>query len=161
MLLRSYNTGFGKKGFLAVLVFNLLIITTCFSLASSQEREIRDTVVNFFNCVSDGKYDKAYNYFSEAIKDEIPLSRFKERARDIRKTKIVKLTIYDQDKYLAKLQIKARINLIYEKRYFEALYGGTCDLAFSNGKWKLISVSLKALEQKEILDKRPVSFGKE
>ena len=134
-------------------------VSLCPPRAEASEKDIKVTVSNFFYYINNGKYEKAYNSFSDAIKQEVPYGKFEEKARDIKKAKIVRLSVYDQDRYLAKLHIKAKLYIVYRNRCFEALYGGTCDVQYVNRKWKLLAIDLKALEQKEVL-KDPIHFGR-
>lgn len=142
------------------LYFLSLLLCLSFALPSeASEQQIKNAVSRFFHCINHRKYQEAYASFSDAIKEEVSFTKFMYRAQDIKNCRIVQLTIYDHDKYLAKLKIKARLYLLYHGHYFIALYGGTCDLQYVGDQWKLITVELKALEQKEIL-KKPIHFGK-
>jgi|GEM_PF-2179212 len=156
MLIRS-------AGFLSSALFYLLFLLLTASAAAGTQaagREINSAVIEFFRYVNEHSYMNAYACFSRSIKQDIPYSRFKERASDILKATIVEKSVYESDEYLAKLRIKARIRIRYRGSFYDALYGGTCDLTREGRKWKVASVSLKALEQKEILDKKPIIFSK-
>jgi hypothetical protein len=152
-----------SAGFISSALFYLFFqIFTASTAAETQAtgREINAAVVKFFKYVNEHSYQNAYDCFCRAIQQDIPYSRFKERASDILKATIMEKTVYECDEYLAKLRIKARIRIRYRGSCYDALYGGTCDLSKEDKKWKVASVSLKALEQKEILDKKPIIFSK-
>ncbi len=141
-----------------------LVLYTFISAAGTDAQttgaEIDVAIAQFFRYVNDHRYQNAYGCFCRAIQQDIPFSRFKERASDILKAIIVEKSVYERDEYLAKLRLKARIRIRYQGNCYDALYGGTCDLTKEGKKWKVASVSLKALEQKEILDKKPINFSK-
>ncbi|MDQ7826464.1 MAG: hypothetical protein RDV48_26920 [Candidatus Eremiobacteraeota bacterium] len=145
---------------LRCIIFCSLLVLPAAPVAAS-EQEISKAVKNFFQCFSQKKYEAAYDYFSLAVKQEIPFPRFREKAADIESAKIVDIRIFDSDCYLAKMKVKARIHMRYEGKYYHALYGGTCDLQREKNRWKLASVKLSPLEQKEILKGKPINFSRE
>jgi hypothetical protein len=152
-----------SAGFISSALFYLLLVLAapvCCGDAKESRKEIDGAVVKFFKYVNDHSYKEAYGCFCKAIRQDVPFSKFRSRASDILKATLVEKSVYECDEYLAKLKIKARIRIMYQGSCFNALYGGTCDLTREDGRWKVASVSLKALEQKEILDKKPINFSK-
>jgi hypothetical protein len=134
-----------------------IVLLLCIGIGASSP-DARKTALDFFANIDGKKYDKAYAFFSDAIKQEITFVQFKEKAGDIKKTRITSLVVYDEDRYLTKMQIKARINMLYKGGHYEALYGGTCNLQRDRGRWKVASVELKPLEQKKLPESRPIDF---
>jgi hypothetical protein len=135
-------------------VFALLLCTGVYAGTPDARR----TALDFFANINERSYAKAYAFFSGAIKQEISFSQFREKARDIKKARIIALTVYDEDRYLVKMRVKAKITMIYKGDCYEALYGGTCNLQRDEGPWKVASVELKPLEQKKVPGNRPINF---
>lgn len=125
-------------------LFTIALFACAF--ADSNEKSIKEAVVNFFYCCEQKKYAKAYDYFSDSVKSEISYMKFGMKARDIKKASIKSLKIYDSDKYLAKMEIRVKLEMYYREKYYLALYRGTCDLVKENNKWKLAAVDLTAEE---------------
>ncbi len=150
------NSGISEIRF----VFLLIIVFLFSSAAYSADAEVQRTVMNFFKNINDRHYDKAYAFFSDAVKHEVPFPRFRARAGNIKKVIPLSTVIYESDRYLTKMKIKAKITLKYEGKFYKALYGGTCDLQVEKGKWKVASVDLKPLEQKQVLEKSTIKFSR-
>ncbi len=135
-----------------------MLSLTVFSEENGEQKAIKQAVVSFFYCFKQKKYDKAYNSFTSSLKTDIPYYKFALKARDIKKADIKSVNIYDSGKFLAKMEISVKMELIYKEKLCQAIYKGTCDVVKEEGKWKLASVRLSSEDAKVI---KELNFAKE
>jgi len=149
-----------SKVYKIVSVFKFIIVFIYASAVYSSEAEVQRTVMNFFKNINERHYERAYAFFSDAVKHEVPFPRFRARAGEIRKVIPLSMVMYESDRYLTKMKVKAKITMKYKGKLYNALYGGTCDLQVEKGHWKVASVDLKPLEQKQVLEKSTIQFSR-
>ena len=109
-----------------------------------ESKVIKQAVVDFFYCFKQKKYEVAYKSLAQSLQYDIPFYKFALKARDIKKADIKSVKIYDVDKYLAKMEITVKMELIYDNKLCRAVYQGSCDVVKEKGKWKLTAVRLKS-----------------
>lgn len=125
----------------------LFVLYSHFGIVYADDKEskaIKQAVVDFFYCFKQKKYEHAYRSLSKSLQRDIPYYKFALKSRDIKKADIKSLKVYDADKYLAKMEITVKMELIYENKLCRAIYEGNCDVVKEKDKWKLIAVRLKS-----------------
>ncbi|MFP4497168.1 MAG: hypothetical protein ACLFQV_03060 [Vulcanimicrobiota bacterium] len=105
-------------------------------------------VHRFFTLVHRGDYENAYKCFSESVKQDLPFSRFREGAQDVKYLKILSIQVLDEEENLLKMKITSKVNLVYKQNLYEAVYVGKVDIYNEEGQWRLITVDLTAKSQK-------------
>lgn len=137
-----------KKLFISAVFITFLTFTA--GLAAPKQNIQELLIQDFINLISEKEYLKAYNCLSQSIKEEISMEDFSSQARDIKKINFLKLNSTESSKNLKKYNLKAWVVLIYEGKYYKALYEGQVKLNKVKNKWFILSVELEPAAQKEI-----------
>lgn len=132
----------------------LLCILPCIS-AQSLPKGAEEAIRVFFQAVNSRNYQKAYEFFSAHIRQEISLSTFQNRAEDIRSVEISRLEPYDVAGNLIKVKIKAKVQMRYQGEFFRALYAGRANLVMDGKSWKVDYVELSPMAQKKLPHELP------
>jgi hypothetical protein len=131
---------------------NLILVLIFFFLANDsgvcKELKPDNIVRQFFTLVYQKEYKKAYDCFSNSVKDEVPLSKFKEGSENVKYLKILNITVKDREENLIKLKIKALLRIVYREHLYEAVYEGNVDVYLEGKQWKILTVDLEAKSQK-------------
>lgn len=133
-----------------VTLATLLILSGISGSMAEKDDTARKLVHRFFRMVYERKYPQAYDCFSKSIKREVSLSRFTQGAGDIRYLKLLEIKVTDREENLIKMNIQARIKMVYKGELFEAVYEGKFDVYREDGKWRVLTVDLKAKSQKAL-----------
>jgi hypothetical protein len=134
-----------------IIFFLVLFIAGAFCSVPAKESDRAEQLTRrFFLMVYRKEYQKAYNCFSNSVKQDVDFEDFKRGSKDVRYLKILSIKTLDEEDNLIKMRIEALMHLVYKGQLYEALYTGNVDTYKENGNWKVITIDLEAKSQKPL-----------
>lgn len=136
-----------------VIFFMAGIFSSTAKESGAETNRATQLVHRFFTLVHRGNYEEAYDCFSKSIQREVSFLRFRQGARDIKYLKILSIKVLDEEENLIKMNINALLHVIYDGHMYEAVYEGKIDVYKEKDQWKVVTVDLRATDQKALGEK--------
>ncbi|MHB2018132.1 MAG: hypothetical protein ACYCW6_14375 [Candidatus Xenobia bacterium] len=114
----------------------------------------------FFKAVREQRYREAYGFLAESVQHDVPYREFVAGADRIKAFRVVKQEVSDREANLVKFNIRASVRLLYRGRVYDATYAGKADVYRESGRWRVLSVDLKAVNQKDLGPDTDMRYGR-